>query len=261
MKNILVPTDLSDEGKAALEVGMAMAKSLNGHVTLLHIIDAPNAVDLGTQGQSSGSSIDQIFTLKLIERMKANLAVAVEPYGDDAPLTAEMAIGNLIEKINERVAIDNIDLVIMGTKGADGMHEVMVGSNAEKVVRNAHCPVLTVKKSATNVHPNNIAFASDFTENDQLGQIVPRLQAFQKQYGAKLHLVYVNTPNRFEHTSYSTKRMKNFVNKYGIENYTINIYNHRDEEDGILCFADENNMDMIAVATHSRKGLAHLLSG
>ncbi len=260
MKNILVPTDFSDEAKNALKVAVDMAKTFDGQVVLFNVVDAPSAGDFSASGTGTGgNAMDDIFTFKLLERMREDLAEMVEPYGEDAPITTEMALGELIPMVNERIATDNIDLVIMGTKGAEGLQEVMVGSNAEKVVRTAHCPVLTVKSSSIDAHPNNIVFASDFTDNFE--KIAHRLIAFQKSYNSTVHLLFVNTPNRFELSSESTKRMKAFAAKYELENYTINIYNHRDEEDGILEFAESNNMDLISVATHSRQGLAHLLSG
>lgn len=260
MKKFLVPTDFTQEAQTALKVAVDMAKTANGEVTLLNVVDAPSGANFSAQGTgTSGNALDDIFTIKLIEKMKADLEEMVEPFGEDAPIKREMALGDVIEQINLRADKEGFDLVIMGTKGSTGMHEVMVGSNAEKVVRNSKIPVLTVKHDNANVDPKNIVFASDFSED--YSRVVPKLKDFQKQYDATLHLLFVNTPNKFELSSQSHKRMKDFVKKYGLKNYTLNVYNHRDEEDGILSFAEENKMDLIAVATHSRKGLAHLLSG
>lgn len=260
MKNILVPTDFSPQAENALKVAVDMAKTFDGKVVLFNVVDAPGGGNFSSSAQAaSGNAMDDIFTFKLIEKMKADLADMVEPYGDDANIATEMALGDLVEMVNERIALDEIDIVIMGTKGSDGMQEVMVGSNAEKVVRTAHCPVLTIKSNYIGAHPNNIVFASDFTEN--YDNIAKRLQEFQKAYNSTVHLLFVNTPNRFELSSESTRRMNAFATKYSFENYTTNVYNHRDEEDGILEFAEANKMDLISVSTHSRKGLAHLLSG
>lgn len=259
MKTLLVPTDFSQEAQDALKIAMDMAKTIDGRVILLHVVDAPATGQFSTQGSGSGgNSLDDIFTMKLIERMQSNLDEAASPYNTDI-LTTELALGDLYEEINKRVQNEAVDLVIMGTKGAVGFQEVMVGSNAEKVVRRSHCPVLTVKNGTVNDHPKNIVFASDFSEN--YDKIAARLKEFQEHYNATLHLLFVNTPNKFELSSKSNARMKEFISRYGFENCTANIYNHRDEEDGILGYAEEFDMDLIAVATHSKKGLAHLLSG
>ena len=259
MKRILVPTDFSPEAKNALEIAIEMAKTFDGEVILLNVVDVAGQGDFSASGAAVGSgAMDSIFTMKLIEKMKADMEEAIAEH-EGAPISTELAMGDLHEMINERVERDEIDLVVIGSKGASGLQEVMVGSNAEKVVRLAACPVLTVKESSRDIHPNNIVFASDFTE--ELDKVGKRLVEFQKHYDATMHLLFVNTPNKFELSSESNRRMHDFAARLGIENYTVNVYNHRDEEDGILGFAEENNHDLIAVATHSRKGLAHLLSG
>jgi len=59
---------------------------------------------------------------------------------------AKMEIGNPYKSISHLITDQKVDLVIMGSKGASGIQELLVGSNTEKVVRNANCPVLTVKE-------------------------------------------------------------------------------------------------------------------
>lgn len=257
MKNILVPTDFSAEANNALKAAVDMSKTIDGKVILLNVVDHPDTAELSTQGQSS-SGMDSIFTFKLLEKMKNDLSDQAEQY-PDASIEIEMALGDLHKKINEKVAENKIDLVIMGTKGAEGMQEVMIGSNAEKVVRLAHCPVLTIKESSVDTQPDKMMFASDFTEN--MDNVANRLKEFQEHYNAELHLVFINTPSKFEMSTESNARMKKFISKYKLNNTHFHVFNHRDEEDGILSFAEENGMDLVCVATHSRTGLAHLLSG
>lgn len=57
------------------------------------------------------------------------------------------------------------------------------------------------------------------------------------------------------------KLIKEFVRFNELQNYTINIYNDKVEEDGIIYFAQDIEADLIALATHGRTGLLHLLSG
>lgn len=259
MKTILVPTDFSAEADVALDVAVNMSNTFNSDILLVNIAEVPGGNQFSAQGTGAGgSSINDLFAVKLIERIKSQLKERVEKY-PQADITSEIAVGDIHEMLNERIDVEEVDLVIMGTQGSEGLREVMIGSNAERIVRGAKCPVLTVREENKEVHPKNIVFASDFTE--EYGPVAKRLKNFQEMYNAQLHLLFVNTPNKFELSSDSNKRMRKFADKYGIENYTINVYNHRDEEDGILGFAEEFDHDLISVATHSRKGIAHLLSG
>ena len=76
-----------------------------------------------------------------------------------------------------------------------------------------------------------------------------------------MHLVYVNVPNRFANSRVIRDRMQDFVDRYGLRDYQFTIYNDESEEQGIVHFADEVGADLIAIATHGRTGLAHLISG
>jgi len=74
-------------------------------------------------------------------------------------------------------------------------------------------------------------------------------------------LVIINTPNNFESTRESSKRIKNFANKYNIRHAVAEIYNSSSEEKGIVEFAEDINADMIAMSTHGNTGLKHFFSG
>jgi K+-sensing histidine kinase KdpD len=147
----------------------------------------------------------------------------------------------------------------MGTKGASGLQEFLVGSNTEKVVRQATCPVLSVRNVPPDFDMKEIVFASNF-ENDQLPAI-SQLKKIQELFGANIHMVYINVPNNFSNSRTIRMRMKEFVQKYQLTHYNFSIYDDNSEEEGIIHFAEEINADVIAVATHGRTGLSHLLSG
>jgi len=59
----------------------------------------------------------------------------------------------------------------------------------------------------------------------------------------------------------SNKLMEDFVKKFELSNFTINIYNAFSIEKGITDFSDEINTDLIAIETHGRTGIAHLING
>ncbi|MCK5469422.1 MAG: universal stress protein, partial [Cyclobacteriaceae bacterium] len=149
--------------------------------------------------------------------------------------------------------------VIMGSKGSSGFEEVLIGSNTEKIVRHSKCPVLTVKSQTNIGDVEDIVFATNFKEEDS--HVTNELKKLQEVFEAKLHLVRVNTPNNFETNRSIMSQADEFVKINDISNYTINIYNDKVEEDGIIFFAQDIDADLIALATHGRSGLLHLLSG
>ena len=88
-----------------------------------------------------------------------------------------------------------------------------------------------------------------------------KLMEFKKLFNAKLNMVMINTPNSFKPSHIAEEIMTNFAKEFEIENYTLNIYNDTNVENGILNFAKKTNADLIGIFTHGRTGLAHFFNG
>ena len=71
----------------------------------------------------------------------------------------------------------------------------------------------------------------------------------------------INTPNSFKSTAVAEKIMSEFVEKYNLSNYSLNIYNDVNVEKGILNFATKVNADLIGMCTHGRTGFSHFFNG
>ncbi|MFT6872998.1 MAG: nucleotide-binding universal stress UspA family protein [Roseivirga sp.] len=134
-----------------------------------------------------------------------------------------------------------------------------MGSNTEKVVRYAKCPVITVKEKVSLDSIKNIVFASNL--QDEQTALVKKLKVIQEITDATLHLVKVNTPNHFSTQRQMMKEFARFIEKHDISNASTSIYNEATEEDGVLYFAEDLGACMIAMGTHGRTGILHLLSG
>jgi hypothetical protein len=79
--------------------------------------------------------------------------------------------------------------------------------------------------------------------------------------GARIHILLINTPINFVRDRDAKAALQDFANHYKLENYVLHFRNYYDIEEGIMDFAAHEKMDMIAMATHARRGLAHLLNG
>jgi nucleotide-binding universal stress UspA family protein len=267
VKKILVPTDFSEQAGYALDFAYQIALKSTADIILVNVIDYPGLSSVWGGGMNviGGAeppldNLDESFINNLLDRSKDEMKSMVRKLNHgDIKITQLVEVGNPYFVIAEKIAQENVNLVIMGTKGATGLEEVLIGSNTERVVRHAKCPVITLKKKRDFTKIHNIAFASNF-EGDQ-AHVVEELFKLQHIFNAKLHLVKINTPNNFESDRTILKVMKDFVDKYEIKNYTLNIYNDYVEEDGIIYFSEDIGADMIALATHGRTGLMHLLSG
>lgn len=262
MKKILVPTDFSKPAQIAIDVAADIAKKSNGQLILLHVVEEASGTSFKITGEvyASGGWEDKMFTMKLIERSKKQLAKVVEELkAAGIKVKEELRVGTAFHGIRDIITEQKVDLVIMGSAGHSKLEEMIIGTNTEKVVRHAKCPVLTVHKKPTTTDFKNIVYATSMSKDEEVFSRVVRTT--QQMYDATVHLVRINTPGNFQRDAVVRKYMEDFAKKLQLKNFTINIFNDLTEEEGIIYFADGIGADLIAMATHGRTGFAHVLAG
>lgn len=261
MKKILVPTDFSKIATNALDEAVNIAKKTNADIVLLHVIEEGSSDSMNVTAEYVAEDPQQqIFMLKLIKSSISKLdeIIAKSSY-EGVSFYTELRMGNAFHGITKIIDDHSVDLVVMGTTGSSGIQELLVGSNAEKVVRYAKCPVLTINEKADNTSYDNIVLATGMLEKET--ELVKMVKEIQKQYNSQIHLLWINTPNNFERDKNTKNGLEKFAQKHDLTNYTTNIYNDVTEEEGIVCFAADMNADLISMVTHRRTGIAHLIAG
>lgn len=262
MKKILVPTDFSKPAQIAIDVAADIARKSNGQVILLHVVEEASGTSFKITGEVNVSSgwEDKMFTMKLIERSKKLMAKAFEEVkAGGVRVKQEMRVGTAFHGIRDIITEQKVDLVVMGSAGHSKLEEMIIGTNTEKVVRHANCPVLTVHKKPVTTDFKNIVYATSMNKDEEVFSRVVRTT--QQMYDATVHLVRINTPGNFQRDAVVIKYMEDFAKKLQLKNFTINVFNDLTEEEGIIYFSDSIDADLIAMATHGRTGFAHVLAG
>jgi nucleotide-binding universal stress UspA family protein len=262
MKKILVPTDFSNPAKLATEVAIEIARKANAEIVLLHVIEIASDDSFNAEGQVSQSDDweDKLFTLKMIEVSKKKLSEARKAVEDEGvPVSYKLKMGNPFHAMRTSITDEKADLVVMGTSGRSKLEEMIIGSNTEKVVRYARCPVLTVHEKSSGSDFKNIVYATSLSDDEKEFSTV--IMNTQELYGATIHLVRINTPTNFKPDTIVKASMEKFAKKLCLKNYTLNVFNDVSEEEGIIHFANSINADLIALATHGRTGFAHVIAG
>ncbi|NLX47752.1 MAG: universal stress protein [Euryarchaeota archaeon] len=137
-KKILVPTDGSEYTKAAVSMGLEMAKATGAEVTALYVVDQTSFINFPMD-----STIVSVYTLLEKEGEEAMEYVRKEAEQLGVKVSVRIEEGSPSRKIVELSA--EHDLVVMGTLGRTGFSKLLLGSVAERVVRFAKCPVLVVR--------------------------------------------------------------------------------------------------------------------
>jgi nucleotide-binding universal stress UspA family protein len=263
IKNIVVPTDFSTRADSALAIAAEIAHKSGASISLLHIIDVPAesyaSSDAISMEKNDSSDLPVApYMAKIMSYTKERFAELKAKYSD-INITEKVVFDKVSKQVAEFVTENKASLVVVGSNGASGLDEIMVGSNTEKIVRFAKCPVLVVKADGEKFLPKNIVYASDF-END-VHQANDFLKLMNKYFGSKIHLVKIITPNNFETSATTHKRIESFIERNKLEGATVNYFNYYTEEEGIISFAEHIEADLITLATHGRTGVARFLMG
>lgn len=259
MKKLLVPVDFSNHSKYALEVAAKIAKDQKAEIVIVHMMGLSEAIVTKDESQEI---FEAMYYMKLAEKR-------FEEFLDQdflKGLKVHTTVQNYknFNELNSVAEEFDVDLIVMGSHGSSGLREVFVGSNTEKVVRNANVPVLVVKHRMKDFKLDNIVFASDFKPEN----IKPFQKALKmaETFNSNLELLLVNLPGeRFRSTNEMQDRVAEFLAKAGDNNYhyindTI-YYSDYSVEDGIFSYCNKEDVDVIIIPTHGRRGLSHFFAG
>jgi len=234
MKKILIPTDFSDCSKVGVLTAISLAKRLNSDIYFFH----------SRRPEEEDSSIKMEELINELD-LKGLSVTCIEKEGN-----AQRNIRNFIEEAN-------IDLVVMGTHGLNGIKEWSIGSFTQKMVRLSPCPVLVVKKPLEDINFKNIVFLSNFDK--KASPAFEWTVQFSNNFNSKLHLLNIDTLNYFTEIPFLIKEaMDEFELMYNgpSEKHRIKSWNI---EGGLKKFLKEQKVDLVVVPTHGKKGLMGLL--
>jgi universal stress protein A len=145
VRRILCPVDFSDTSRAALAWAVYLSRQLGAGLTLLHVFQAPSLAL--PDGVIVGGAELMTDVIRQVDEAMAGWRAEAEELGA-TELTTDTALGATHPEITRYAREHGFDLIVLGTHGRTGLTHVLLGSTAEKVVRHAHCAVLTVRPGA-----------------------------------------------------------------------------------------------------------------
>ncbi len=278
---ILVATDFSDCASSAYPYAYAFAKAYGGDVHFAHIIDASVFAMGGTNGLwTTAEAVDQIRA-GMMQYAKTELGKLVE-HAEAAGVKAETHLeegdpGHAMGDLASRV---DAGLVVVSTHGRSGFEHIVFGSTSDHIVRHAPVPVLCVRpdehdfvsKDSSDIQIKRVLFPIDFSP--QADGMLPYAASLCRNFGAALHLVYVNelavllpeylpevamstTIDIEEETQRNLARIAGEIE--GVEVVTSVRTGPAYRE--IIAAEKDIGADLIVMPTHGRTGLAHVLFG
>lgn len=260
MKKILIPTDFSHNADKAIYVAAEIAAQTNATLEILHVNTSAAYVPLMPEYALADNVFDDYAESVSSDLHALKRTLISQP--EFANLTVESRVeeGFLHTTMNRIAQEDNCDLFVMGTKGATGATEFFVGSNTEKVIRTSAYPVLVIPENTKEFKLKTVVLATTLRPDQY--PAFEYLVEWQKNNLFNVKVLYVNNPGGFADNDAIYTALDEFCTRSGLLNAELflvnNIFN---EERAILDFAEEHAADMIAMATHQRRGISHLMFG
>jgi nucleotide-binding universal stress UspA family protein len=266
---ILVPTDGSDHSVRAAEHARYLSGLFDAEV---HVVSAMDVQ--GSGGLFDAGGVSEEF----VDRMRAECERAIASVTEEVDdVTTEVLRGDPADAILEYAEDAGVDVVAMGTHGRRGLNRYLMGSVTERVVRLSEVPVLTVREveeSRTDGDYGAVLVPTDGSEASEAA--VDHALAVAERAGATVHVVnvvdlgemaassnYTLPTTLLDHLQEAgeaaTERVADRARDRGLEAVTAVLEGTPVAD--LLGYADDHDVDLIAMGTHGRSGLDRYLMG
>ena len=247
VNQILIPMDFSDQALIALDQSYNLADFYNAQLTLLYVIEEGGALS-----RIFSKSFDEAAMKKEIEEKLYELAKETEK-NKKLKVNTMVARGAVYEKVLEVADMIGATMIIMGTHGTVGIRKRFIGSNALRVVREANCPVITIKGKHHREGCKNIVLPIDLSKETR--EKVSKAIELGKLYGATIRVVSVLfTLDEFVVNKLTRQmdQVKSFIQKSGVKCTAEMIKAIRGDENlaqAVIDYSNKVDADLIMIMT------------
>lgn len=246
MKQILVPTDLSENAWNALRYGLELFKKNKCTFYLIHVNPIPGYSGAGTSlKRASGNLADSLLKSSMEDLHTLIERIEKLPLNTNHKFVPLAFYSYFIDTVKNEVKNKNIDLIIMGTKGATGLKKVSIGSNTGDVITKVKCPLLAVPEDALYKEPKEIAFPTDFQLSYDL-KVLDALIEMTTANNATLRILHIS--KKGEELNQEQLKNKDFLQDYLVDvDHSFHSLTGTKLEIAVQCFTESRDIDMIAM--------------
>lgn len=254
MKRILFPTDFSEAATNAFVHALEFAKSIDGELVLLHAFELP--IYDNQYFPENYMLIYESIELAQFEHFKDELpklrAIAEERNLGEIKMTHRLMDGGLMFAVEKAIKEDHIDYVIMGTEGATGWIDTLLGTNATAVISETTIPVFSVPIKAPFKTIKNIAFTTRFRPKDK--KALKKVLKLAKKLDAKIKCLYIKTDS----SDVTKETIKEWENEFLNEPVEFSVVLNEDVKESILDFILFKKVDILVMLTYKRSFFENL---
>lgn len=259
MRTIVIPTDFSDTAENAITYGVQLALHLKANITFFHAYNFPNADPFkpvyAPDGEQSISpkELPEAYASAIDARLEELCAHHQQMTKGKVECQYFSAAGMTIDQVMDTLELVEGSFVVMGTKGYSNRDEILMGSNAARMVENAPVPVMVIPAEAQYRPFTSVLFASRLLERDlePLELLIPIISPFD----AALHLIHIDEEADAEEEHDAMEGYKEIVNDH-IDYPKMQFHLMKEENiiEGINDAATNYHADMIVMNTIRQQG-------
>jgi nucleotide-binding universal stress UspA family protein len=265
-EHIVSPVDFSDTSFRALRFAADLARQFKSALHLVHVYERPYVgVTTGSGGSGDTSSGGVTVDRAEDHALREHIDERFHKLAESDFLTGLNVFKRLIPDIPawrfyEELDLTKADVIVMGTSGTTGIiHGGLIGTNTERVIRLAPIPVISVPSSYEAKPIKKILYATNFSESSE--QVFPQVVNAAASIGAEIVVGMVNTRENFQTTRFAIDEFNFLQHQYKHVHMSLVIHNYLTIEEGIWDMCQAYDIDLIAMHTHGRTGIAHLFRG
>ena len=205
MKNILLPTDFSKNALNAIEYAVQLFKNEDCTFHLLHTY-TPMSYNAATLAGGYSTMLIEEATRTNSESELLDIENKLkEKFNNPKHIFKRQSSFNLlVNEIESLVKERNIDLIVMGTKGATGAQEVFLGTNTVYTIKKANCAVVAVPEGFTYLDPKDVLFPTDFKFSME-NKFLPLLRSICTSHKSRLSILNIYLGKPLEASQQETK--------------------------------------------------------
>lgn len=257
MRKILIPTDFSENSMNAIKYATELFKHGRSEIYLLHAFSEAVYEAKARLADAVFDDLKQKALQKAEQQLEEtkNQILGFSP-NPKHNLHTIAEFGLLVDSVNDWVEKENIDVVVMGTKGETADKKITFGSNTLQVIKYVKCPVLAIPAVYGDVHPKNILFPTDYQLPYKRREL-KLVSSIAKCFVCKVDFLYVS---KFETLSLRQQDNKNFLEASFRENQ-IDFHQKKgaDVTKAINTFIIENPIDMLVMVNTRHSYLENIL--
>jgi len=253
-----VHNDLSDLSLYSFEIASRIATQCSAKIIVVGVVPAPLNAKFDTKGDiKMGEGLD--YTDLAVA--KNELQQKLEKWAKQHSIVEEVIVKvGHFENVVVRYANEyDVDMIALGIPDMHGVGGNLIDSNAQRLVRSAPMPVLTLKCDRSGYELTDLLLVSDFSKPEKLN--LGLIHELVNCMNLTVHLLTVSTPKHFVTTLEGKAQMERFAALNQLEHVKLHVYSDRSVEKGIADFSVETGIDFVAIGTHQRTGVSRVLKG